>query len=381
MKIGFISHLDMNLYLFRLPVMKMLIGQGHTVYAITPLGKYSKELEKEGIIVVGYSIERGSLNPIKELKALISIYRAISGLNLDVLHTFMAKPNIYGTLAGRLVHIPVIVNTVTGLGSYFIDESIKSRLISFFIKNLYRIIFSISNGVIFQNSDDQKYFEDKSLIQSKKSFLVRSSGVDTTFFDIATIDEKKLDILRDELSLDGKQVVLMIARAIWHKGIAEYVAAASLSKELDAHFILVGGVDDGNPSSASKEWLMAQKSIIWLGERNDIKELIAISSIVVLPSYREGVPRTLLEAASMRKALISTDTPGCTEVVEHEKNGLLVPIKNSVLLADAFQRLLGDEALREQFGEASRQKAVNEFDVNLVVKKYSTVYYRLLKEI
>jgi len=379
MKIAFLSHLDKNLYLFRLPVMQMLIKQGHTVFAITPLGDYTEALEKEGVTVIGYPIERGSLNPLKEIKTLLAIYGSIKKLNLDILHTFMAKPNIYGTFAAKLAHVKVVVNTVTGLGSYFIDESLKSKVVRTLIQNLYKVVFSISNGVIFQNSDDQNYFEDINIVSPKKSFLVRSSGVDTSYFNLKTVNWEQVKKLKNELSLSDKPVVLMVARAIWHKGIAEYIKAASLVKARSAHFILVGGTDEGNPSSASKEWLQEQKSVVWLGERSDIKELMALSSIVVLPSYREGVPRTLLEAASMEKALITTNAPGCKEVVENGKNGFLVPVKDFLLLAEKLQTLIEDEALLKRFSESSREKAVNEFDVSIVVEQYSLIYKNLLK--
>jgi len=378
MTIGFLSHLDANLYRFRLPVMQALLDNGHRVYAIVPRGEYTEELSREGITTIIYEIERSSLNPLKELVAINMIYRAIRDLNLDILHTFMAKPNIYGTFAARKAKIPVVVNTVTGLGSFFIDNSIKSKVIRKVIETLYKRVFNLSTGVIFQNRDDKELFERSGIIKKSKSYLVRSSGVDTTYFDSSTVNIEDVKKLEDELKVKEKKVVLMIARAIWHKGISEYSKAADILNRDNVEFLLVGGVDDGNPSNASVSWLNEQKSISWLGERNDIKELIALSDIVVLPSYREGVPRTLLEAASMEKALIATDVPGCREVVEHEKNGLLVELKSSKSLSDAIGKLLNDEKLQDEYATASRKKAIEEFDVKKVVSSYSEIYSKLL---
>jgi len=378
MTIGFLSHLDANLYRFRLPVMQALLDNGHRVYAIVPRGEYTEELSREGIITITYEIERSSLNPLKELVAINMIYRAIKDLNLDILHTFMAKPNIYGTFAARKAKIPVVVNTVTGLGSFFIDDSIKSKVIKKVIETLYKRVFNLSTGVIFQNRDDKELFERSGIIKKSKSYLVRSSGVDTTYFYSSTVNIEDVKKLEDEFKVKEKKVVLMIARAIWHKGIAEYSKAADILNRDDVEFLLVGGVDDGNPSNASVSWLNEQKSINWLGERNDIKELIALSDIVVLPSYREGVPRTLLEAASMSKALVATDVPGCREVVEHEKNGLLVELKSSKSLSDAIGKLLNDEKLQDEYATASRKKAIEEFDVKKVVSSYSEIYSKLL---
>ena len=380
MTIGFLSHLDANLYRFRLPVMQALLKEAHTVYAIVPRGEYTESLMNEGITTITYEIERSSLNPLKELVAINMIYRAVKDLNLDILHTFMAKPNIYGTFAARRAKIPVVVNTVTGLGSFFIDDSFKSKVIRKVIEILYKRVFNLSTGVIFQNRDDKELFERSGIIKEAKSYLVRSSGVDTDYFDVSTVQYEDIQKLEYELKVKDKTVILMIARAIWHKGIAEYAKAAEILNRENVEFLLVGGVDDGNPSNASLSWLNEQKNINWLDERGDIKELIALSDIVVLPSYREGVPRTLLEAASMGKALVATDVPGCREVVEHEKNGLLVELKSAESLSEAIAKLIDDKKLQQEYALESRKKAIEEFDVKKVVFSYSEIYSKLLMD-
>lgn len=373
MKIAFLSHIDINLFMFRLPIMQRLVSEGHTVYAITPRGDYFDKFEEFGIKTIEYKIERKSLNPLKELKSIRNIYRAIKPLKLDILHAFTAKPNIYGSIAGHLAKIPVTLSSVTGLGSYYINESKRAKFIKGVMEKLYREAFRKNSGVIFQNSDDLNYFVENRLVEQKKSFLVRSSGVDTGFFSPKEPNEElkaTLGIKKDDI------VILMVARAIWHKGLKEFIEASKIVTKTNpnAKFILVGDIDKGNPSSASKEYLNEQKSIIWLGHRDDIAELISICDIFTLPSYREGVPRTLLEASSMAKPIVTTDAVGCKEVVSENINGFLIPIKNPLALADKLKILIGDKSLREKFGTNSQIKAKKEFDVNIVVDKYLEIY-------
>ncbi len=366
MKIAFLSHFDYNLYLFRLPIMKELVKRGHKVFAICPRGKVSDKFENFDITHIDYKIERRSLNPFKELKTLKNIYDHIKALDLDVLHNFTAKPNIYGSVAGDLAKVPVIINTVTGLGSYYILDSKRALFIRSVIERLYKEANKKATAVIFQNSDDMKYFIEKGLSRKNRSYLVRSSGIDTNYF--SPVENR-----------NDKAVVLMIARAIWHKGIREFYKMAEILKDENAKFVLVGDVDKGNPSSADENFLRS-KNVEWLGHRDDIKELIGKSDIFVLPSYREGVPRTLLEAASMAKPIVATDTVGCREVVREGYNGFLVPVKDAVSLAEKVKVLIEDESLRERFGKNSRELAVKEFDVKIVVEKYLDIYEKLLRE-
>ncbi|NCB31700.1 MAG: glycosyltransferase family 1 protein, partial [Clostridia bacterium] len=170
--------------------------------------------------------------------------------------------------------------------------------------------------------------------------------------------------------------VLMVARAIWHKGLAEYIEAASILRKQypDAVFLLVGDVDEGNPSSATREFLRSQPHVCWLGPRADIAAITALCDVYALPSYREGVPRTLLEAASMAKPIVTTDTVGCREVVDNGVNGFLVPLRDGATLAQRIATLLDDAELRERMGQAGRKKAVRDFDVAHVVEQYLELY-------
>lgn len=380
MTIAFLSHLDLNLYLFRLPIMQKLVEEGHKVYAVCPKGDYFDKFAEYGVEAIAYEIERSSLNPLKELKAVYNIYRAIKPLELDMLHTFTAKPNIYGTLAGKMAKVPHIINLVEGLGSFYIEDTRKNIIVRTIIEKLYKLVFMISDKVVFVNADDPDYLESKGVIKKSQIEVIKSVGIDTELFNPSLIKKESIKQLRKELNIEGKTVVLMVARAIWHKGVREYYEAAKLlSKYENVQFILVGDVDEGNPSSADKNFLESGDAL-WLGHRDDVLELTALCDIYVLPSYREGVPRTLLEAASMAKPIVTTNTVGCREVVKDAKNGFLVTVKNSKMLAEKIEYLLNNVSERNIMGENGRIMAINDFDIKQVVKQYLLLYQRVLKK-
>ena len=377
MTIAFLSHLDLNLYLFRLPIMKKMVEEGHKVYAVCPRGDKFDFFAEEGIEAIEYNIQRSSLNPFKELKAIHNIYRVIKPLKLDMIHTFTAKPNIYGTLAGKMAKVPTIINLVEGLGSFYIEDNFKSIVVRNIIEKLYKFVFSMSHQVVFVNSDDPDYLEKRGVIAKEKITIIKSVGIDTNEFNSNSISKTEIDKLRDELSLQDKIVVLMVGRAIWHKGVREFYEASDiLSKYDNVQFILVGDIDEGNHSSADRDFLKSGKPI-WLGHRNDVLNLTALCDIYVLPSYREGVPRTLLEATSMAKPIVTTNTVGCREVVKDDYNGFLVPLKDSQSLADKIEILIKEQDTRKIMGENGRIMAIKEFDVEQVVKQYRALYKKL----
>jgi len=380
MKIGFLSHLDANLYLFRLPIMKALVKEGHRVYAISPKGDKFELFAKDGIEAIEYNIERSSLNPIKELKAIYNIYRAIKPLELDMIHTFTAKPNIYGTIASKMAKVPTIINLVEGLGSFYIEDTPKSIIVRNIIERLYKLVFSLSHQVVFVNSDDPDYLEKRGVISKEKITIIKSVGIDTNEFNPNSISKIEIEKLRDELNLKDKIVVLMVGRAIWHKGVREFYEASDiLSKYNNVQFILVGDIDKGNHSSANREFL-DKGSVLWLGHRDDVLNLTSLSDIYVLPSYREGVPRTLLEASSMAKPIVTTDTVGCREVVNDGYNGFLIPIKDSQSLVNKIEILINEKDTRKIMGENGRMLAIKEFDIKAVVSQYIALYQELQEE-
>ncbi len=375
-KVGFLSHLDLNLYLFRTPIMKELIKKDIKVYAICPKGDKNSALKEIGCEIINYNIRRESINPFKEKQAIKNIYNAIIGLNLDMIHTFTAKPNIYGTFAAKKAKIPIILNLVEGLGSFYVHNTLKNILIRNIMEKMYKKAFSLSNGCVFVNSDDPQYMMQKGIIKKEKVKIIKSVGVDTKKFDISKYSLQDIEKIKTKNTISkDKIVVLMIARAIWDKGIREFYESAKILKQKheNIEFILVGPTDKGNHTCASKEYL--QKGYVkWLGLRDDITDLIAISDIFVLPSYREGLPATLMEAASMSKPIVTTNTVGCKDVVKDGYNGFLVPIKDTLVLANKIEKLILDEELRKEFGKNGRNMTEELFDIDKIIKQYMDYY-------
>jgi len=380
--IGFLSHWDFNLYKFRLPIMISLIERGYKVYAICPKGDMNKLLKSHGIAVVNYEINRQSLNPFVELKTIDNIYQAIKRLDLSIIHTFGAKPNIYGTYAARRAKVPVILNLVEGLGSFYTSGSFKVKLVRWVIECLYAKTFKISDGCVFVNTSDPQYMIDNNMIDTKKVNIIKSVGIDTKKNNIACYNSSKLENIRSNLNVKHKLIVLMVARAIKDKGVGEFYEAASIitNKQKDVEFILIGGIDEGNHTNINKDFLL-QGNVRWLDHRDDVIDIMAISDICVLPSYREGLPVTLLEACAMSKPIVATNTYGCRDVVTDAVNGFLVPIKDAQLLSEKIETLLRDKSLRMSMGAQGRELAVSEFDINIVNNKYMQYYDSFLRKL
>ena len=363
MTFGFLSHLDYNLWLFRLPIMQELVHQGHTVYAICPSGEISSSFCEHGIIHVPYEIERSSLNPFKEFNAIRHIYTAIKPLHLDILHTFTAKPNIYGTIAGRFAGVPRIINLVEGLGSFYLENDIKSRIVRNLIEMLYRQTFKLADTIMFVNQDDPAYLIEKKVIEISKVFTIKGVGIDTALWS---------PLPKTDMWIR----VTMVARALRHKGVQEFIDAATLLTPhyTDVSFQFVGTPDEGNRSSFSEAFMKEQTSIHYLGHQNNIRHILSQSDIFVLPSYREGLPRTSMEALSMGLPIVTTDVVGCRETVENGINGFIVPPYNALALSDAIKKLIDNPDLRSRMGQAGREKALKEFDVATIVDKHLEVY-------
>lgn len=385
MKILFLSHTDSNLYLFRLPIMLALQAQGHEVIALTPKGADFDKFAPLGIQAIDYSINRGSLNPLSAFKTIQEITKILQETKPDIVHTFMLKPNIYGAFAAKIAGLDCVINSLTGLGSFYIDESPKSRVLRFIIESLNRLAFRIAQKVLFQNNDDLELYVQKGIVKREKAILIKGSGIDTQAF--APINQESYHQMRQKLSTElnlpltrDSILVLMVARAIAHKGVREYYRAAEILKANNPHciFLYVGGVDLGNISSMNEEFLKGSTAVIYLGQRNDICSLVGACDLFVLPSYREGIPRTLLEAGSMAKSIITTNAVGCREVVENGKNGFLVEIGNAEELAQRIAQLSKDKDLQARFGQTSREKICAEFSTDSIVKSYLSLYHSVL---
>ncbi len=339
---------------------------------LSPPGSYVVELQAAGFQALTVPMERRSLNPVRELHLLDQIRRIYAQQRPDLVHHFTLKCVVYGALVARSLGIRGQINAVTGLGHVFTSDSLRARLLRPPVRKLLRLALSGGNTLlILQNPDDQAIFEQARVIDKGRIRLIRGSGVDTARFQPIARPERS-DLLR----------VVLASRLLWEKGLGEYVTAARRLRDegVAAEFLIAGDMDAGNPSSVSAQQLAEWRqegSVTLMGHVKDMPSLLARADIAVLPSYGEGVPRSLVEAAACGLPLVATDVPGCREIVEHEVNGLLVPVKNAAALAIAIRRLCCEPLTRERMGQAGRSKVLREFDSRIVFQKTLAVYDEL----
>jgi glycosyltransferase involved in cell wall biosynthesis len=289
----------------------------------------------------------------------------------DIVHQVSAKPILYGTLAARLCGTPAVVNALTGLGYVFVTETLKARLLRAGICAAYRLTLSKEGSrLLFQNADDLEMFVARGLVPRERTVLIRGSGVDVAHFTPSPEPA-------------GTPLVVLPARMLWDKGVGEFVEAAAALRAggTKARFALVGDPDSGNraavPASQLARWKEEGAVECW-GHRDDMREVYAQAHVVCLPSYREGLPKALLEAAACGRPLVAADVPGSREIVRHEETGLRVPVRDAAALAAALRRLIEDGPLRARLAQRARRAAVEEFSQELVCEKTLGVYRSLL---
>ncbi|WP_162428369.1 glycosyltransferase family 4 protein [Pontibacter pudoricolor] len=359
MRIAIVINTSWNIFNFRLSLIKALLAEGHEVIAIAPRDNYSQRLIDAGCRFVPVTMEKGT-NPFKDIWLTWRLYRAYSRVKPDVVLHYTIKPNIYGAIAAHFAHLPAI-NNVSGLGTVFI----KKDYISSIALKLYKQAFQYPAKVFFQNQDDRRLFLKHNLVRAGITEVLPGSGIDLQAFT---------PVLKPDPN--APFTFLMIARVLYEKGVAEYMEACRLLKVKypTIKCQLLGQVDElsrfGVKQTVLDAWL-AEGAVEYLGTTDDVATIIAQADCVVLPSYREGTPRTLLEAAAMAKPLIATNVPGCREVVQQNINGLLCRIRNAPDLAEKMEQMLQmpPEQL-QKMGEASRHIAETKFDVNFVIQRY-----------
>lgn len=369
MRIGILTHSAMSAYYFRLALIKALIKNNHEVIIITPKNEFSLELAKQGFNVCHYELSRASINPLVVLKNLLSLKNTLKNLNLDLLQTSAHKSNTTGIIAAKLAGIKYTFGLVEGLGSFYIDEDFKSKLVKTSINFLYKIVFKLANGFIFVNESNALFMKNLGL-KDEKIKIIKSVGVNLKQFLPLQISKEEKECFLQEFNMPNKPIVLMIARALWHKGIKEFYEAANLLKD-QANFVLVGGRDD-NKSCAPLEFLNSG-NVFYLGARKDIARLLNLCDIFVLPSYKEGYPRTVLEAMACKKACVVSDCEGCIEAVENAIDGLICKSKDAKDLAEKIQILLDDEKFKNTLAKNAFIKAQN-YDENHIALEYIEFY-------
>ena len=367
-KILFIVNAVWYFRLHWLPLAVCIKKDGFEVYVASSNEKGEKKyIENTGIKFIEMPFQRQSMNPIRGFKSFIGIIRLIKETRPDIVHNITIKPVILGTLASRILSIPFIVNSVTGLGYTFIRPGFFGLLLRNAIKFIYRVLFTRKRLMVtFQNSEDRSLLYSNRRSFPESAIVIKGVGVNTTKYK------------QTPIPLDNN-IVILASRLLWDKGVKEFVNAAKYLHEnnVNVQMALVGEPDEKNPQSVSEDELYEwskEKYIEWWGFQKNMPEVINKASIVVLPSYREGLPTILIEAASAGRPLIATNVPGCNEVVKNGINGFLVPVKNHIELATTIQKLITNNTLMTTMGENSRRIALNEFDFNIILQKHLELY-------
>ncbi|MCG8640186.1 MAG: glycosyltransferase family 4 protein [Desulfobacterales bacterium] len=367
-RVVFLVTEDWYFYSHRMPIARGLIRSGCEVVLLTRVNQHKDRIEQEGINVIPLGLKRESKHIVWEIKAVIEIALLYRKLKPHLVHHVAVKPILYGSIAAILTGVPKVVNAFAGLGFIFSEKKRRiSRLIRWGFIQAYRSVF-ISKKIhaIFQNPEDKALFEQLKIVNKKQSTLIRGSGVDPDQY--RCIKEPK-----------GTVTILFGARMLWDNGVGELIRAARILKKEGLIFqvILAGVPDPSNPNSVDTQTLRKwhdQGIAEWVGFQTDMAKLFSQVHIVTLPSYREGVSKFLIEAASCGRPIVTTDTPGCREIVLDNKNGFLVPVKDAEALAGALSRLIRDPGLRKKMGSCGRAMVLKSFSDKIVVEKTMAFY-------
>ena len=370
------ANTDWYLYNFRRSLALAVQAAGHDVLLVSPPGEYAARFRELGLRWTPLpAMDRRSLNPWREYRALAELIALFKRERPALVHNFTIKCAVYGSLAAMLTGVPARINAVAGLGYVFASDDRRARLLRPLVRLLMRLALrGRRSRLILQNPDDAGMFERHGLIENARVRVIAGSGVDCARF------------VPRPASRNNPPCVLLAARLLWEKGLAEYVQA---SRSLHARgkrvrFLLAGASDPGNPAAVPEAIVRGwvdEGAVEWIGHVDDMPALFASTDAFVLPSYyREGLPRSLIEAAACATPLITTDMPGCRDVVTDGVDGLIVPPKNAEALCTAIERLLDAPELARQLGLAARAKALARFDERIVIRRTLETYNEVLDE-
>jgi glycosyltransferase involved in cell wall biosynthesis len=357
----------------RLALAKALVKAGCDVAVAAPEERnLGDAIRAEGIRFIPLTLDRGFRSfprEIASIRQLVDVYRRERP---DIVHQVTIKPVIYGSLAARWVGIAGVINAIAGLGYTFAGRGVMGAIRRGLVTEAYRLaLVGRRMTVIFQNPEDRDVFVSRGIVPARKTVIIRGSGVNVQAF-------------RPSPEPDGVATILLASRMLWDKGVGELVQATRILRERGLQFrtVLVGIPDDQNPRSIPSAVLRDWKDegiVEWWGHRIDMSNVLEQASIVALPSYHEGLPRVLLEAAACGRPLVATHIPGCREIVRHGHNGFLVPPRDASALADALAELLRDADTRRRMGEAGRAMVVNEFSEEQVIAETIATYREVLR--
>lgn len=358
-KIVIIGGYGPSLINFRGPMLRAMQNAGHEIYGVAPMDSpdVPEKLDKMGIKYIEAPIQRTGMNPVKDLAALFALAKILKEIKPDAVLSYTIKPVIYGSIAAKLAGIKNIYSMITGLGYAFGQTSGKRGLLFKLVKNMYRAGLACNQTVMFQNPDDRNLFKELSIIpQNKFTVITNGSGVDLEHYSSSPVPE-------------GDPVFLCISRLLKEKGVREF-ADASLhlkTKYPQARFRLVGPHDHG-PDSISDDLIATWQNggVECVGPIDDVRDELQNCSVYVLPSYREGTPRSVLEAMATGRPIVTTNTTGCRETVIEGQNGFMVPVKDATALEQAMERFILQPALMQTMGAESLKYVAEKFDVNKV---------------
>lgn len=362
---------DWYFWSHRLDLARAARDAGFDVTIATRVTDHGKQIQGEGFHLVPISLFRRSRNPLRELRAiaeLVGIYRQVRP---HLVHHVAMKPILYGSLAAWVVRVPAILNAFAGLGYLFANSERQRGGLHWVLTSALRSVIGWSGStVLFQNEADRDELVRAGLVRSSHTRIIAGSGIDVTAFSVKPTPQ-------------GTPLVVLPSRMLWDKGIGEFVQAARdlKKKGADARFVLVGRCDEDNPAAIGREQLarwVGEGTVEWWGHRDDMAAVYEGATLVVLPSYREGLPKVLLEAAACGKAIVATDVPGCRDVVKDGINGVLVPPRDSSTLARGIANLLSDRQTREAMGVRSREIAVAEWAGPRISEQVLGLYHELL---
>jgi glycosyltransferase involved in cell wall biosynthesis len=375
MKFVFYANTDWYLYNFRLSTALKLKAEGHDVVMLSPPGEFGERFQAHELRWIQLTMDRASLNPWREAQTISALTRILRAERPDLLHNFTVKCAIYGAIAARAARVPAVVNAVAGMGYVFASDAVLARTLRPMVKLLMRgTLGGKQSRLILQNPDDADAFVRARLVPQQHIRVIRSSGVNLErFLPVDPIGEARP--LR----------VLMAARLLWEKGIGEFIEAARMlrAQGRNIEFVIAGSPDPGNPRSASREqaqaWV-AEGLVDWRGHVDDMPTLMRSMDVIALPSYyREGVPKSLIEAAACGLAVVTTNLPGCREVVSEDGvDGLHVEPRCARSLAERLAMLDDDRVLVRRLGDEARRKAMEHFDEQMVIRRTIEVYDELL---
>ncbi|MGQ0571463.1 MAG: glycosyltransferase family 4 protein [Armatimonadota bacterium] len=375
--VAHVATADITLRYMLLPQLTAMQREGYAVAGISSPGAAAAGLTRVGITYHAIESLNRRWNPLADLRALIDLWRLFRRERFTIVHTHAPKTGVLGRVAARLAGIPIVVNTVHGL--YGIDRGPRAR---WFFLTLERLAACGSDHEFCQSREDLDLLTRLRIIDPARSAYL-GNGVDLQHFDPAAVNPVDIERLRADMRIPAESLVVgTVGRLVWEKGYREFLAAVELVRRArpDVTFIVVGPAEaskqDGVPPNVVR--VAEERGVRFLGMRTDMRELYSLMDVFVLASYREGFPRSAIEAAAMGKPLVLTDIRGCREVVAHGRNGLLVPAQQATPLADAILALVADDGLRRRFGQASRVRALQEFDERRVIGCVLDVYKRLL---